>query len=204
MGDFIRIGLKDVKPDEVITDPDKFVKLTPLQMKLNKLGALFLFTSQGITMIHSGQEFARTKIVEPVKGVKDSHAGMLDHNSYNKDNETNYINYNHAAVNGELVSYYKGLIEMRKTFEAFRHADYKDITFFDFKENPFAAGYFMDYKDKDFIVLFNADMTKDLEFLVPGTGWEIIANGEKAGIESLGTAEEKLTIPPSTGIVLKR
>ncbi|RPI70280.1 MAG: pullulanase, partial [Ignavibacteriales bacterium] len=44
LGDFIRIGLKDVPHNKVIKDPGKTVKLTPAQMKLNKLAALFLFT----------------------------------------------------------------------------------------------------------------------------------------------------------------
>jgi pullulanase/glycogen debranching enzyme len=175
-----------------------------MQLKLNKLAALFLFTSQGISMIHSGQEFARTKIVQPVKGLKDSHAGMLDHNSYNKDNETNYINFDYAGLNSELLLYYQGLIEMRKKYDAFRHADYSDITFFDFKDNPFAVGYFIDYKDQDFIVLFNADPSKNLTFLIPGGQWNVIANGDQAGIEPIATAEGELTLPPSTGIVLIR
>ncbi len=58
LGDFIRIGTGEVKADSVIANRDKHAKLSPLQLRLNKLAALFLFTSQGITMIHSGQEFA--------------------------------------------------------------------------------------------------------------------------------------------------
>jgi pullulanase len=107
-------------------------------------------------------------------------------------------------MNRDLLSYYQGLIEMRKEFEAFRHADYSDITFFDFKDNPFAVGYFIDYKDQDFIVLFNADPVKNLSFLIPGGQWKVIANGDGAGIETLATAEGELTLSPSTGIVLKR
>jgi len=63
LGDFIRIATREINPDKIINNVDEHIKLTPVQMKLNKLAALFLFTSQGITMIHSGQEFARSKII---------------------------------------------------------------------------------------------------------------------------------------------
>ncbi|RQW04790.1 MAG: hypothetical protein EH225_05375, partial [Calditrichaeota bacterium] len=51
LGDFIRIGLGDVRSDEVITDPLANARLTPEQMQVNKLAALFLFTCQGPVMI---------------------------------------------------------------------------------------------------------------------------------------------------------
>jgi pullulanase/glycogen debranching enzyme len=122
LGDFIRLGLGDVKKDQLIGNVNELVKLTPTQLKLNKIAALFLFTSRGITMIHSGQEYARSKIIANDENVNDKHKGMIDHNSYEKDNETNYINYNHAEINEELFDYYKGLIELRKRFEAFRRS----------------------------------------------------------------------------------
>ncbi len=63
LGDFIRFGLEKVKGDEVILDFDKNVKLSETELKLHKLAAMFLFTSQGITMIHEGQEFGRSKVI---------------------------------------------------------------------------------------------------------------------------------------------
>ena len=62
-GDFIRIGNGDVKEHDFITDRTKNAVLTDQQLALNKLGALFLFTSQGITFIHEGQEWARSKVI---------------------------------------------------------------------------------------------------------------------------------------------
>ncbi len=98
LGDFIRIGTGSVKPDEIINNLTENVKLTPLQLKHNKLAALFLLTSQGMTMIHSGQEFARSKVISADIKVKDKHKGMIDHNSYEKDNETNFINYDSCCI----------------------------------------------------------------------------------------------------------
>jgi pullulanase len=201
-GDFVRLGLKDVKPNEVIKNVDKNAKLTPEQLKINKLGALFLFTSRGITMISEGQEFARSKVIQSNIKVDDPQMGMIDHNSYNKDNETNYINYKYAKLNKELVDYYKGLIELRKQFESFRRADYNEVRFMDIHDNDFALGYEVKHKHENFVVLFNANPNSDIVFELPEGNWEILVNPEKAGIKSLGKVNGTLKVGPSSGYVL--
>ena len=202
LGDFIRLGLGDVKKNQLIEDVDEHVKLTGQQLKLNKLAALFLFTSRGITMITEGQEFARSKVIPDDIAVSDKQKGMIDHNSYDKDNETNYINYNHAKINEDLLNYYKGLIELRKKYEAFRRADYDQVHFFDVKDNPFAMGYMLDYNSDKFIVLLNAS-TKMEEFLLPEGKWEILVDARSTGDEPLTVISSKAVLDPSTGLVLK-
>lgn len=204
LGDFIRIGTREVNPEKIITDVDEHVKLTQLQLRLNKLGALFLFTSQGITMIQSGQEFARSKVIPYDPHSLDKHSGMMDHNSYEKDNETNYINYKHTEINKELLNYYKGMIQLRNNYEAFRRAEYEDITFYDIKDNPFALGYELKYNDDLFIVLLNANPNMKEEFILPSGEWDILVDENSAGLKSLGTAKKKMTLNPSTGCVLKK
>ncbi|RKY93766.1 MAG: pullulanase [Ignavibacteriae bacterium] len=203
-GDFIRLGLGDVYKDQKIVDLNKNVKLTEQQLKLNKLGALFLFTSRGITMISEGQEFARSKVIATDTNFTDPHQGMIDHNSYDKDNETNYINYEHASINEDLFNYYKGLIKLRKNHKAFRRADYNQVHFFDIKENPFAIGYLLKYKNETFIVLLNANTKLNEEYILPEGEWSVLVNSEKAGIKSLGTVQSIIKLDPSTGIVLKK
>ncbi len=202
-GDFIRIGLGDVKPDEVIKDVDKNAKLTPTQLKLNKLGALFLLTSRGITMVHSGQEFARSKVIPPTN-ENDPHRGMIDHNTYDKDNEVNYINYKHVKLNHDLVDYYRGLIELRKKFSSFRRAGYNEVKFFDVKENEFAIVYEVKHENEHFMVLLNANPLKEFSFTLPKGKWEIYADPNLAGVISLGKIEGKLKVEPSTGYILKK
>jgi pullulanase len=204
LGDFIRLGLGDVKKDELIEDLDEHVKLTGQQLKLNKLAALFLFTSRGITMISEGQEFARSKVIPKDNGVSDKHKGMIDHNSYDKDNETNYINYNHAKINKDLLNYYKGIIELRQKYEAFRRAEYEQAQFFTVKDNPFAMGYMLDYCSDEFIVLFNANMEVAEEFFLPEGEWEILVDANSAGVEPITVISSKAILDPSTGIVLKK
>ncbi len=202
-GDFIRIGLNDVKPNEIIKNVDKNAKLTPTQLKLNKLGALFLLTSRGIIMIAEGQEFARSKVIPLNIKVDDPQKGMIDHNSYDKDNETNYINYKYVELNKDLFDYYNGLIRLRKTFESFRRADYNEVKFFDTK-NEFALGYQIEHNSENFVVLFNADPNNKVEFNLPAGNWDILVNQDKAGINSMGSVSGIINVQPSSGFVLKK
>lgn len=204
LGDFIRIGLKSVKPNQVIRDIDKNAKLTPLQLKLNKLGALFLLTSQGITMIHAGQEFARSKVIPSNIEVPDNHKGQIDHNSYNKDNETNYINYHHADLNKDLFNYYKGLIELRNKYDAFKYADYEDIVFVKNNNSLFSFAYSLTYENERFFVLFNADRKINTEFILPEGEWEVLVDENTAGTERLGVVKGSYKLNTSTGAVLRK
>ena len=190
--------------DQVINNVDEFIKLTPTQLKLNKLAALFLFSSRGIVMVSEGQEFARSKVIPFNIPVDDPHKGMIDHNSYEKDNETNYINYEHAKINSDLLNYYKGLIELRKEYEAFRRADYSDVTFFDLKKNPFALGYSVKYKDEEFVVLFNADPKSAIEINLPEGEWDVLVDENISGTKSTMTLKDKVILNNSTGFVLKK
>lgn len=204
LGDFIRIGTGEVKRDSVINDIDRNAKLSPQQEKLNKLAALFLFTSQGITMIHSGQEFARSKVIPKNINAADPHKGMIDHNSYDKDNETNYINYNHAEINKDLFEYYKGLIELRKTYEAFRKAEYENINFTELPDNKFALAYSLKYNGDEFLVMFNASQNKEAKFPIAENQWEVLVDNKKAGTKSLGIAPAEIILSPVSGTVLKK
>ena len=155
-------------------------------------------------MIHSGQEFARSKVITSTIPEEDPHKGMIDHNSYEKDNETNYINYKHAQINKELFNYYKGLIELRKKYEAFRRADYRNVKFIDHKSDQFVCEYRLTYKDDEFVVILNANPKISFEVNLPEGKWNVIVNPQKAGTESLGKVSDKLTLEPSTGYVLMK
>jgi pullulanase/glycogen debranching enzyme len=202
-GDFIRIALKDVRPDDIIKDIDSNALLSPAQLKLNKLGALFLFTSQGIVMIHSGQEYGRSKVIAK-SNVNEKNVGKLDHNSYEKDDETNYINYHHSDFNKELVDYYKGLILLRNKFPAFSMAAYEDISFYKIYDNDFSLGYQLKFDNDEFIVLFNATPNVDEEFKLPEGTWDILVDSERAGIEKIGEASGIILVKPVAGFVLKK
>jgi len=204
-GDFIRIGLGDITEDQYVGGTLDEQKLKPKQLALNKLGALILFTSQGPLMIHEGQEYARSKVIAPTI-VPDNHVGRIDHNSYNKDNETNWLNFEHSEFNRELVDYYKGLIRLRKEHPAFRRSGNSDITFFNHKI-PFVTSFLIS-KDgsgdkNNFLVLLNANMEKKAEFNLPDGEWQVVVDAVRAGTETLRQIKgNKIKLAPSSGMVL--
>ncbi len=116
LGDFIRIATGSVDPDSLIPDLLANARLTEKENRIHKLAALGLFCSQGMVMLAQGQEFARSKVIAPT-GAPDPRVGLIDHNSYEKDNETNWLNYEHARLNSDLVEFYKGLIRLKKEFK---------------------------------------------------------------------------------------
>src|SRR5690606_29275512 len=102
LGDFIRIAKNPEMIENVIEDKKALTKLDESSLRIAKFAALTLFVSQGITMIHAGQEWARAKVI---KNEKDDNTNRLDHDSYNKDNETNWLNFDEIELNEDLFNY---------------------------------------------------------------------------------------------------
>ena len=155
-------------------------------------------------MIHSGQEFARSKVISKVTNANDSNIGKLDHNSYEKDNETNYINYEHAKINEELLSYYKGLIQLRNTYEAFRRTKHNEVKFYKKHNKPFLLNFELNHKKETYFIVLNTYHKKELSVNLPEGNWEILVNEKIAGIKSLGLIEHELKINPLTGYILRK
>ena len=198
-GDRLRITGGFVDKDEKITNTEKNAFVQDKLLAMNKLGALFLFTSQGITFIHEGQEWARSKVVVETT-VPDEYVGKIDHNSYEKDNETNWLNWNEREMNRELVDYYKGLIELRKQYSEFRHSKPEDFEFMDVGEKV-AVAYIL--KDR-FVVILNGENEDTLELDIPAGQWNILADEKLVNLENQQLISNKIIVPPSAGIVLKR
>jgi pullulanase len=93
---------------------------------------------------------------------------------------------------------------LRKTFPAFRRAEYENITFFKIYDNDFALGYQLKFDIDEFIVLLNAAQKVNEEFKLPEGNWDILVNSSKAGIEKLGEANGKIVVNPVNGYVLKK
>lgn len=74
--------------------------------RMHRLGSAIVLTSQGIPLVHAGQEFMRTK-----NGVE---------NSYKSPDAINRLDWRRCAVRQEDVRYMKQLIAMRKAHPAFR------------------------------------------------------------------------------------
>ena len=78
------------------------------RLAMNRFGATLLMVSKGMTFFQAGEEMLRTK--------------DGDENSYKSSDEINNIDWSvlcEGEMQYEMMLYYKGLIEMRKTFGIF-------------------------------------------------------------------------------------
>jgi len=198
-GDFIRLGTKQVQQHGKVEDHENNATIIGKQLAMNKLGALYLLTSQGITFMHQGQEWGRSKVISETD-VPEKKVGQIDHNSYEKDNETNWLNWNEKYQNIELVNYYKGLIKLRNRYSEFRQSDPEDFQFID-TELEFSVAYIL--KDA-FLVVINGDESSELLIELPDGGWQVLVDDDGVNLETGLVIDGKVTIPQTSGMVLKR
>ncbi len=205
-GDFVRLAIGKNTENEVITDLDQHSLLTPQEMHLNKLGAFILAGSQGIMMMHAGQEFARSQVIWG-GDVPDPRKGMIDNNSYNKDDETNYINYHTAALNKNLVNYYRGLIKMREGLPELRRADRNACEPVYSENTDFALGVHILPQDdlRECYVLCNASAEKTALFELGNGYWDVYADDAHADSEPIRKGiMGQTTVAPQSGMILIR
>ena len=177
-------------------------------VQMNKMSAAIIYTSQGIPFMQAGEEMARTKVNED---------GTFNENSYNAPDSVNQIDWERKVEYSDLYDYYKGLISMRKAHKAFRMNSTEEIqnsikfldTDLDLPANVVAYnlnGETVNDVWKNIMVLFNANDT-DVEIpLYNGDlDWEIVVNGENAGVKSLGSikgSEGSVVVPAHSSYVL--
>lgn len=170
---------------------------------MNKMAGAIILTSQGISFMQAGEEFARTK--------------QGDENSYASSTEINSLKWTSLQTYADLVSYYEGLMQIRSAFKPFRDAtaqsaqnmvfsdiDNKDVVAYTL-ENTLTA----DKEWKHVAVLFNAGETAQTVELKAAQGktlpeeWATVANDLSAGIKNLGTVKgNTITVPARSAVVL--
>lgn len=206
LADFIRIGLDPQIQDQKIENTLEFSTLNEQQLAHCKLAALTLFSAQGITMIHSGQELGRAKIIED-SGVEDPDIGKMDHNSYQKDNATNWINFDLQKRNKDLYNYYRGLIKIRLGSPALRKAQPEEICF-DHFDNPLMLSFYISGQSAgdmyDYYIILNANWSDSISHHLPKGSWEMIANNEIASSQAIDILSEAIKVPAKSGVILRK
>ncbi|WP_404409652.1 type I pullulanase [Jeotgalibacillus malaysiensis] len=159
------------------TNPDATLE----EMKsMHKLGSSIVLTSQGISFIHAGQEFMRTK------------GG--DHNSYQSPDSVNQLDWERRAAFNDEVEYMAGLIDLRQKYDAFRltNADAINdrLTFAASPANTIAYT-LQEKKNRHLFVVHNANK-EAVSVSLPGKGpWKVLVNSEEAGTEVLSVEKGK-------------
>lgn len=163
-------------------------------IKMNKLVAAIILTSQGIHFIHGGEDFLRTKERED---------GSLVENSYNSSDFVNKIDWSRKEKYKDVFNYYKGLIELRNKYNEFRLESAKEINekikFIDVKEKNLVA-----YKiGKDILVIYNGNYNA-VNFEIEKGNWSVLVNGKRAGAEEIENIKGGEVIVAGTSALVLR
>jgi pullulanase len=189
------------KPQESVNfvechDNDTIADLYSHNVQLQKLAGFLVLTSQGVAMLHEGQDF-----------MKDKNGNS---NSYDQDNATNWINWNlkYKKENYDVFQFYRGLIAIRKKYPNFRRGrplTDKLVKWIYAKNSNRAIGYVLkaqNSQEKDIVVLINPEGYK-VQFILPKGEWKILCNGYQAGLDKkLGIATGDYWVDSKTGIIL--
>ncbi len=183
--------------DELSTRPDRDGRhLQTRDVAANRLAATVVFTSLGMPMIFSGQEFLRSK-----RGIS---------NTFDSGDEVNALRWTDRdrPMAAEALAYYRGLIHLRQSDagRAFRVADKPPEDYFDWimTDNDQALGYIVNeghrHPGNAFVVLLNASHEAvTFPVSIPAGQWRVVGNGRSIDPEGLPRTDE-VTGPVSTHI----
>ena len=206
--DKLVISMKDDKDvfsvdedgNKIFDKPDIFTKKHEDILAANKLAALMYFTYQGHIFFQAGEEFGRTK--------------LGDENSYRSHPDINMLRWKQTVEFEDLVSYYKGLIRLRKNLPGLYD---KSATAYIriYKEEVHKEGvvsFVVDNRSKDeakqsqweeLFIAYNA--SNETEYVpVPDGEWFVLADDKETDCckpaEVYG--EGMVAVLPSSGLIL--
>lgn len=148
----------------------------------------YLFTSQGIPYMLAGTEFARTK--------------YGNGNSYNLG-DVNAFDWKRIDTYATEVDYVKGLREIRRAFSPFRSSSSATTPNFLSTGSNVIAYTLNNSKSGEWskaLVIVNNGSASSVN--LPTGSWTIVANGEKAGLTSLGTASGTYNVGANSSAIL--
>ena len=165
------------------------------RVALHKLAETFVFTSQGVPFIFTGDEVMRDK-----KGV---------HNSYNSPDEINTVDWKQKTTYREVFDYIKDLIAMRKTHPAFRmgNADMvrKHMEFLPVEGSNLIAFILKDHANGDpwnnIVVAFNS-RKEPAKLSVPKGKYTIVCKDGKINPKGMGKVNGAEVIVPSQSALI--
>lgn len=161
------------------------------KVKQNLLSAAIVYTSQGTPFILAGEEILRSK---------PNGDGTFSSDSYNAGDEVNSIKWSTLsdATYQKVFNYYKGMIAFRKAHASLRIMDTAS-SYYKFTEDTAKGviayeltGVKEEVSDSIFVV-YNP-LSEATTVTLPEGDWTICVQGDKAGTDSLGTANGKITV----------
>lgn len=163
----------------------------------NKLSGAIVLTSQGIPFMLAGEEFSRTK--------------LGDHNSYKSAADLNMLDWSRAEEYADVVSYYKGMMQIRYNFDAFSDGTSASGNAMTKLTTPSGVvGYSIPNLSSaknqwsSAVVYFNGNLTNSAEVTLPTNGeYVVIADDQTAGLSAIETVSGgKATVQPTSALIL--
>ena len=182
-----------------LASPEK--SMTDL-IRMNKLGAVFYMTAQGIPFMQAGEEMLRSK--------PNGKGGFVE-NSYNSPDSVNSIKWNLLDKKEymDTLEFYKGLIRFRKAHPVLRMTSVVDILSNLIPvhcDDPHVGAFRIrgdvegEPSEELFLIFSAAEEEKTVS--LPEGKWHICINAECAGTETIATAAKTVSVPPLSALVL--
>ena len=167
-------------------------------VKMNRLASAIIYTSQGISFTLAGEEMARSK--------------DGDTNSYKSAADLNMIKWQNVVDYADVVSYYKGMMQIKSAFSPLTAMDNSYADKYTFTKKVSASTNQISFTiqndvegewNKMAVIYNNATTAADVTLSDTSvTDWVVIANGETAGLDSLGEVTgSTFTVPARSAIV---
>jgi pullulanase len=171
------------------------------RIRMNRLAAAIVMTSQGVPFFQAGEELLRSK---------PNPDGTFEHNSYRSPDAVNCIKWNDLSrpEYAATADYYQGLIALRKNHPTLRLKTAEQVHQQVFPLEglePNVVGFHLrgsvDDPAQGLIVLYNPNPLATLVSLPKGT-WNVCVSGDRAGAEPFGIAEGVVPVEPISAMVL--
>ena len=166
--------------------PD-FDKMDERTLSMNRLAAGIVMTCKGMPFFQAGEEFARTKHGEG--------------NSFKSSWQLNKIDWTRALEQEELVDYYRGLLALRRKFQAYGTCE-PDCKKTFFRENQI-AGYELEYPNGRAVCVFYNPWEKEALQKLPEGNWKLLCDGKRCA-EDGAEMKESMMLPAKSMVLLAR
>ena len=165
------------------------------RIALHKLAETFVFTSQGVPFIFTGDEVMRDK-----KGV---------HNSYNSPDEINTIDWKQKTTYRNVFDYIKNLIALRKAHPAFRMGDAdmirKHMEFLPVEGSNLIAFILKDHANgdswKNIVVAYNS-RKEAARINVPSGNYTIVCKDGTINMKGMGKVKGASVMVPARSALI--
>ncbi|MGV2939657.1 pullulanase [Mesobacillus sp. LC4] len=229
------LPLHDVIAQSIKKDPSVAENELEIHKRI-RIGNSIILTSQGTAFLHAGQEYGRTKQwkgegvpeqkYHELKDAQGQSFGYFIHDSYDSSDAINMFDWEKATnkeeyeVNTTTQAFTKGLIELRKSTNAFRLGETElvdqNVTLLDIpeiKDTDLVIAYENVSTDKtgNYYVFVNAD-TKARTLTLGDYNFadgEVLVDSDEAGakpvveLSGVELTDETITIDPLTTVVIK-